>query len=141
MSERPRGDLNPETKALAVMGVGLGLLVLAPVAVFFLLRSQSPYEIAVEQALASEKVQALLGAPVEASPFFSAKMTFKEEQEVSTLEVQLTGSRQEGTLQAVGLKSNELWGFASLVVVGDDHEQVVVTGSAPSPSTKPGRPR
>jgi hypothetical protein len=86
---------------------------------FFFIRSQTPYDDAVDKAINDPRVQAALGTPISAATFFGGKGNvhgvFAGEGK-STLQVVLTGSRQEGVLLGAAVKTSGVWGFSKLEV-------------------------
>jgi hypothetical protein len=93
---------------------------------FFYMRSESPYDQAVERAANHRRVVEALGAPVEADFLFTGKLRSTGDDGVSALEIGLTGSKQEGTLYVKGVQTSGVWGFSTLRVKARDGTEINV---------------
>ncbi|MFT3836168.1 MAG: cytochrome c oxidase assembly factor Coa1 family protein [Myxococcaceae bacterium] len=86
---------------------------------FFFMRSESPYDAAVERASTDPKVQEALGAPISASPFFGGKASgsgvFAGDGK-AVMEIELTGTKQTGVIALQAVKTSGVWGFSHLEV-------------------------
>jgi hypothetical protein len=95
---------------------------------FFFLRSESPYEPAVERAINHAGVKKVLGAPVAAASLFSGQMRTTGDDGVAAMEIELSGSKQPGTLYVKGVQTSGIWGFSTLKLVARDGAEVNLLG-------------
>jgi len=95
------------------------LCIIGSVGSFFFVRSQSPYDDAVAKAIGDARVQKALGVPIHAATFFGGKGSgnglFAGTGEAK-MAIELTGSKQSGTLMLSAVKTSGLWGFSKLEV-------------------------
>lgn len=101
---------------------GLGLLGM------LFMRSESPYEQAVERATNHVGVNRVLGAPITADSVPAGKMQTRGEDGVAVMEIGLSGSKQTGTLYVKGVRTSGVWGFSTLKLVARDGTQLSLLG-------------
>ncbi|HEX8699706.1 MAG TPA: cytochrome c oxidase assembly factor Coa1 family protein [Myxococcaceae bacterium] len=95
---------------------------------FFFLRSESPYEQAVERASQHAGVKKVLGPPVTAASLFSGQMQTTGDDGVAAMEIELAGSKQTGTLYVKGVQTSGIWGFSTLKLVARDGTELNLLG-------------
>ncbi|WP_257461880.1 cytochrome c oxidase assembly factor 1 family protein [Archangium lipolyticum] len=95
---------------------------------FLFLRSESPYDQAVERATNHARVNKVLGAPVTAASLFSGQMNTTGDDGLATMEIELSGSKQTGTLHVKGVQTSGLWGFSTLKLVARDGTVINLLG-------------
>ena len=95
---------------------------------FLYIRGESPYDDAVARATSHSRVKKALGEPVSADFLFSGKMQSKGYDGVAVMEIGLSGSTQDGTLQVKGVQTGGVWGFSLLKVVARDGTVINVVG-------------
>ena len=93
------------------------------------MRSETPYEAAVERAVNDDGVKRLLGAPVSADTFFTGETSYKKSRDdQGMIQVRLQGSEREGVLEAVGVRTGGVWGFSHLRVTTSSGDSVSLVG-------------
>nr|QKW93865.1 cytochrome oxidase complex assembly protein 1 [Vitiosangium cumulatum] len=95
---------------------------------FLYVRSESPYEDAVARTTGHRKVLRALGEPVSADFLFKGQMRSKGNDGIATMEIGLSGSKQDGTLYVKGVQTSGVWGFSMLKVVAHDGTVINVVG-------------
>jgi hypothetical protein len=95
---------------------------------FLFLRSESPYEQAVERATNHAGVKKALGAPVTADFLFSGQMRTTGDDGLAAMEIELSGSKQTGTLYVKGVQTSGLWGFSTLRLKARDGTDINLLG-------------
>lgn len=123
---QPRSSWAPRI-LMAALGVpllcgGCGL------AGFLYIRSDSPYEQAVERVRNHRQVTAALGSPVSSDFMFKGNMKSQGDNGVAVIEIGLSGPRQDAVLYVNGVKTSGLWGFNRLRVVAHDGTVINVVG-------------
>ncbi|PTL79761.1 cytochrome c oxidase assembly factor Coa1 family protein [Vitiosangium sp. GDMCC 1.1324] len=95
---------------------------------FLYVRSESPYEDAIARTTGHRKVIRALGDPVNADFLFKGQMRSKGNDGIATMEIGLSGSKQDGTLYVKGVQTSGVWGFSTLKVVASDGTVINVVG-------------
>jgi hypothetical protein len=95
---------------------------------FLYIRSESPYEAATERALAHAQVKKTLGEPVSADFLFKGRLHTTGDDGISTLEIGMSGSQQDGVLHVRGVRTSGVWGFNTLKLVAADGTVINVVG-------------
>lgn len=109
------GSLIGLVLAIVVFGIGIFGLITG---VSKVLKSTEPYQTAVAQARANEKVVSALGTPIE-DGFPQGSVNTNNDGGDADLKIPITGPKGKGTIHVAGYKSDGKWIYSRMLVIVD----------------------
>ncbi|NRA36561.1 MAG: hypothetical protein HRU15_00330 [Planctomycetes bacterium] len=91
--------------------------------VFWFMQQSDAYTFAIETAQNDQRVQNMLGTPIEAGWFVSGNINITNDTGDANLEIPISGPKGSGTVYVIGTRSGGVWTFTRLTceLDGNDH--------------------